>query len=166
MNWLQKIAQLKDDWWKQWKHHLENTILDVFGTNAYNQLKTTFGQYHFSINFVVPHNGHEYFSTIKVNFNEYIADQLDRKNHQVTGIEDLKSTMTGVTISILRDAGSGQGKQLGPIELLPQESKPQNIAIALKKMIIEDNDDNGRGQDPISDPTPNPTTNVPVPELV
>ena len=151
MNWLQKIAQLEKNWWKKWIHHFKNVTRHVFDksltmTTSFGQTKeltTSFGQSNITINFVVDAKEHLYYCRAKIELDRYIAHKLEYKQHQVSGVEDLEAEMTGSSCYILRDAGSGIGRGMGPVELLPQESTPLNIVNTFKSMIDADRDDEG-----------------------
>jgi hypothetical protein len=172
MNWFKK-AKLEEEWWKKWTHHLPSIInLEFEKTNSCPQAgnnisicpggyKTSFGQYNINLDYKLTAKNHMYFTTVSLYFDRYIANLVSYTRHQVKGVENLEANLTGCKIYILRDAGSGIGRGIGPVEFAPQETTPYNIVKTIKEMIDADKDDDNENE-PLLEPEPTPGIRTPV----
>ena len=195
-NWLQKISVLEPEWWKRIIYHLSQVVSHIFrkgsftswheikdqseptfivdGVGTKNGFYYTFGQRNMKTSFFVLCNGHIYSCVVSLEFDRYIAKQLafqisspEEFSYQVlSNLKDLDAELTGVSVNVLRDYGSGQGRTLGPVDMLPQEANPYYIIETIKDLIINDRDDGE--SEPLYEPSEPPSifSPSPVPSMV
>lgn len=185
MNWFGMVrrAALDKEWWRRMTYHFSHVIRNTLGVGAPRAInhdkqpklvpmmfgnmsyKPSFGQRNVTLSFVLSAKGHGYHCQAQVEFDRYVANRLGYQNSEdLRGLDSLEASMTGATCYILRDPGSGVGRGIGPVELLPQEATPSNIIDTFKRMIEADNDDND--SEPLEPKTPNPSVSTPSPVLV
>lgn len=185
MNWLIKLNSLPSDWWKNPFYHLSNVAKNefqrypipfiysnsvnnsdsepqlIYGDSRNSTFKSTFGQYDYFFSFILTAKNHKYWCSCCLQFDRYIADKLDYLKHDVIGMDKIDAKLVGSKCSIIRDAGSGQGRSIGPVELYPQETTPYEIMKTIRSMIDADNDDDGETE--YSEPDPYPEISSPAP---
>lgn len=145
--------------------HVSNG-LDLTGTPTF--FKTSFGQHNMTFHFQLSKRGHTYDCSVRIVFDDYIANKMDYKLGSAIIKEPITANFTKIDYVVQRDMGTGNSKLIGQGELKGNDGNPFNTIKAIKKAVKGDVGDGGEGgssdqEAPEISPAPVPSFGNPVP---